>query len=200
MRKIMSISAFALAVATLPAALHASDCRRRPPPAAAPAGPFTMTTEQKGQYDTWPADLKAKYDAWPSAQQEYFWSLNADQQKGWWALNDTQRGQVYAMTPDQRSQIWPSIVAQVQGRRHRRRRAALRPPRQRARMPAAVLRARWPPMMPAAGPCRCTVQRRGHGQRSGRWQPVCVQRRCHAQEVPVCSRTVTDSCRNRGGV
>jgi hypothetical protein len=122
MKTFMSIGAFALATAALPVAAQAQTAAPAAPaasaatPAQAPAGPFTMTTAQKAQYDRWASDLKAKYDAWPSGQQEYFWSLGPDEQQGWWALSDVQRGQVLAMTPDQRAQVWPSIVAQVKGR------------------------------------------------------------------------------------
>ncbi len=198
MRKMIFISALALSTASLPVALHAQAAATPPAADAAPAGPFSMTTEQKGQYDGWPADLKAKYDAWPSAQQEYFWSLNADQQKGWWAMNDTQRGQVYAMTPDQRAQIWPSIVAQVQGR---------------ASASASASATGSTPPAPTADPSSAMASNSAaapapmQGSDSGMSGTAMANNGQYAsntdatpKKYPVCSRTVTDSCRNRNGV
>lgn len=174
MRKFMIISAFALGSALTPALLHAQDAAA-PAASAAPSGPFTMTTDQKTQYDGWAAGEKTKYDAWPSAQQEYFWSLDADQQKGWWALNETQRGQVLAMTPDQRAQVWPSIVAQVKGR---------------ATASAAPAAAAKPTA--AAEPAPQATAPGGAGEAYASADT--------GKTYPVCSRTITDSCRNRNGV
>ena len=183
MRRFLAMSALALTLTASPAALIAQtmpdttsptgsqNATSAPPTAGATA--YTPGPSEMSQMDTWPAEQKAKYQAWPADYKEYFWTLDADQQKGWWALTDEQKSQVFAMAPDERAKIWPTIVGQVTGQSM----ASATPPAPSNPASASMDSA------PASSGAMATP-------------PATAMNKTY----PVCSKTVTDSCRNRGGV
>lgn len=187
MRALLATSALALAAAAFPVSLSAQGVI--PPSTESTASAdigasadvtFTPAPDQQLEIDAWPVEQKGKYAAWPASHQEYFWSLDADQRKGWWALTAEQKAQVYAMTPDQRAQVWPSIVAQVNGQAVPP--AAATPPVESAAAPAAsgAMSADAAASVPANNMARIASSA--------------------GKTYPLCSKTVTDSCRNPGGV
>lgn len=194
MRKMMLAGAAALAICSIPATLVAQDAvdpamendvtapdsdagmPRTPPPAGAEATDMaqtakpSMTPQQQTTYDGWTPERQADYDAWAAEDQTYFWNLTPDRQKGFLALSPEQRGQIRQMTPQQQEMAWQSVMQQLQGQ----------PPA--------------PPMAQAetsgtAAPGSSAVS----GSAATTAEPT-------AKEYPVCSKTVTDNCRNRGGV
>lgn len=107
MKNFILTGAAVLAFATLPASAQAQSVSHEH---------GTMTDQQMGMYDSWPAERKAEYDRWPENVRVYFWSLDPDQQLGWWTLTNDQRARVYAMTPPQRIQAWAAINQQLRQR------------------------------------------------------------------------------------
>lgn len=219
MRYLLAASAMSLALASTPALIMAQTTTTTTPPATstmpdstaptapqdttAPtaAAPFAPAADQQAQIDAWPAEQKTKYAAWPSTYQEYFWTLDAEQQKGWWALTDEQKGQVYAMTPDQRTQVWPSIVAQVNGQSA----AATATPPANPAQPAAggmaengAIDALKDAMTADAGAAATATEKSTAS--SGTMMASNAEPAAAAKDYPLCSKTVQDSCRNRGGV
>ena len=194
-------SALALAVAGVPATIHAQSATAD---AAAPSVPadasFAMSAQQMAQHDGWPADVQGKYDALPSAQQAYFWTLDPDQQKGWWAMTGPQRAQVLAMTPDQRAQVWPSIVAQVKGGG-----SAMEKPRADAASPQnsgmATAQANAESVPPPGAVDAATVAAGtsyAGTTASGALPPPPAD--SLNKKYPVCTHKLQDNCRNRSGV
>lgn len=212
MRYLLAASAMSLALASTPALIVAQTATTTTPPATstmpdstAPtaAAPFAPAADQQAQIDAWPAEQKAKYAAWPSTYQEYFWTLDAEQQKGWWALTDEQKGQVYAMTPDQRTQVWPSIVAQVNGQSAS---AATMPPANGAQpAPGGMAENRGvdapkDAMTADAGAAATATGNAPASDTVGTMMASNAAPSAAAKKYPICSKTVQDSCRNRGGV
>lgn len=187
MRRFLAMSALALTLTASPAALIAQtmpdttsptgsqNATSAPPTAGATA--YTPGPSEMSQMDTWPAEQKAKYQAWPADYKEYFWTLDADQQKGWWALTDEQKSQVFAMAPDERAKIWPTIVGQVTGQSM----ASANP------MPASPT---------ATPPASASMDSAPASSGAMATPPATAMNKTY----PLCSKTVTDSCRNRGGV
>lgn len=220
MRNLFAASVLALAVAsapsfvaaqsTMPPAASAMPDTTSPTPpddttaATAPttATPYAPSADQQLLIDAWPAEQKSKYATWPSSYQEYFWTLDESQQKGWWALTEEQKGQVYAMTPDQRTQVWPSIVAQVNGQSAAA--TSANPAQHNPGAPAPGMAENAMPTTPGqpvgnsmtadAGPA-ATTQTPGTAMASNAEAPTAMPK-----DYPVCSKTVKDGCRNRGGV
>ncbi|MBA4355386.1 MAG: hypothetical protein C0409_11910 [Novosphingobium sp.] len=164
-------------------------------PTGSPTGTaYAPASDQQSQIDTWPAEQKTKYQAWPSTYQEYFWTLDPDQQKGWWALTDEQKSQVYAMTPEQRLQVWPAIVAQVNGKPAPAGSASPATPAQPAPGAGTAATPAEPATPPTDGMAAGTVSSSTTGNMSA--PPAEAMNK----KYPICSKTITDSCRNRGGV
>ncbi len=202
MRRFFTASALALIISASPAALIAQTMPQTtttmpdatsptgeqdmgttaPAPTPAPAASsFSPGPAEMSKMDTWPAEQKAKYKAWPSSYQEYFWTLDADQQKGWWALTDEQKSQIYAMSPEQRTQVWPTIVGQVNG--------------QSASATGAMPATPATPARAEAG-MASTMDKPAASTGNMASPPAQAMNKTY----PLCSKTVTDSCRNRGGV
>lgn len=154
----------------------------------------TMTVEQKTVYATWPAQRQTDYRAWPGDYQTYYWTLTPEQQEGYWALTDDQRGQIYKMTPEQRAAAWQSIQQQLAGQTPTTPAGQANPPGQGVPTagvpnPQAANQAAQPAM-----PADESYQ---GGPYKGALTPPPAD--AMAKDYPVCSKTVTDSCRNRGG-
>lgn len=204
MRTLFAASALALAIASAPTIVSAQSTTPATPDSTAPTatqdttapttatGTFSPTPDQQSQIDAWAAEQKTRYNAWPSTYQEYFWTLEPDQQKGWWALTDEQKAQIYAMTPEQRTQVWPSIVAQISGRAVPSSGATPAQPNPGMGEPATPAT----PAQPATPPSRGMSSM--DSSTTGNMTPPPAS--AMNEKYPVCSKTVTDSCRNRGGV
>ena len=189
---------------------------------AAPSAAATakaMTPQQKAAYDDWPADKKAAYDGWPAEYQAYYWSLSSNQQTGWWALSAEQRGQIMGMDAAQRSAAWVSIEAQLKG--------ASPPAPSTAASPAPGTATATESASPADPPVeQVQANPRGEGPASpvppapatasspvppalpadpgyqaGPYKGALTAPPAEAMNktYPLCSKTVQDSCRNRGG-
>lgn len=200
MRHFLAASALALAISASPGVLTAQTTTTQ---AAVPDSPsligtaYAPTPVEQSQIDTWPAEQKAKYQAWPSTYQEYFWTLDPDQQKGWWALTEEQKAQVYVMTPEQRTQVWPAIVAQVKGQPASAGGATPATPAQPS--PSEGMAAQpATPAQPATSPVQAAPPASSADSSTGNMTAPPAE--ALNKKYPVCSKTVTDSCRNRGGV
>jgi hypothetical protein len=165
-----------------------------PPPPARPMTPASMTPDQKAQYDAWPAEQKADYDSWTPEYQAYYWSLSAPQQKGYWALTPDQRGQIYKMTPEQQAIAWNSIAQQMAGK------TPTTPPTQ-ANPPGEGMPTTGVPDPQSADqavrPAMPADQTYQGGPYKGAMTPPPAT--AMNKDYPVCSKTVKDNCRNRGG-
>lgn len=166
--------------------------------------PATLTAEQQASYAGWPAQAKAAYDSWPAEYKAYFWTLTANQQKGWLALTDAQRKQVFDLSPADRAAAWTSIEGQLAGT------AATPSPPPAGDPMAAQVQANptgpgdasaTPPNPATAGSPVPPAQPADPGYQAGPYKGALTQPPAEAQakDYPVCSKTVTDSCRNRGG-
>ena len=120
-----------------------------------------------------------------SDYQTYYWTLSQTQMRGWWILNDTQRKQIFDMAPAQRTAMWNSIEGQMNGQA-----AAAMPamPAEPATADAAAMPAM--PAMPAQPSMPATAEQ---GTMSA--PPAEAMNKVY----PMCSKTLRDSCRNRGG-
>jgi hypothetical protein len=192
-------SSAALALLAVPAAIQAQSTAPDAAPAAATAPPPasaapSMTPEQKALYDGWSPTQKSDYQGWPADYQAYYWTLNTDQQKGYWALTADQRGQIYKMTPEQRQMAWNSVVQQLSGQ------TPSTPPGQANPPGEGVPTAGVPDPQTAdqaARPAMPADQNYQGGPYKGALTPPPATKM--DKDYPVCSKTVTDGCRNRGG-
>ena len=135
---------------------------------------YVLTPEQDVIYKAWPAERQTIYTTWPNDYKVYYWTLTEPQQDGWWLLTDDQRTRLYAMTPDQRAAAWTAIEGQL------------------ASMPAAN----------ASTTAQVATTAAAANAVAGR-EPRMVSNAvtqttpaATAGEYPLCSATVTDSCRN----
>ena len=191
MRKFFLTGAAALSVLAVPGL---SLAQVDPPPTAGVPGStnsvgdkrggYQLTPEQKTLYDSWPVERRADYDTWPQDYQVYYWSLEPDQQTGYWALSPEQRKQVYDMTPEQRTQAWASITQQLQ-----------------ANPPSAEPASPTPPNPATADSPVPPAQPQDPNYNAGPYKGALTAPPAEAanKTYPVCSKTVTDSCRNPGG-
>lgn len=223
MRKLMLTSAVALAMSSMPAALIAQEAmdstmdpamqsgapgtgaeagsQDMPPPAGAEATDMaqadkpTMTPEQQSSYDSWPADRQADYNSWPAQNQVYYWGLSPDRQEGYWALTADQRGQIYQMSPQQQELAWQSVVQQLNGQQPTTPMGQANPPG--TGMPTAGVP---DPQMASqsARPAMPADESYQGGPYKGALTPPPAT--AMNKDYPVCSKTVQDNCRNRGGV
>jgi hypothetical protein len=146
------------------------------------SGPYVLTTEQQATYDAWPPDRQTVYTAWVPVYQEYYWTLTPAQADAYWLLTDEQRAKIHGMTPDQRTIAWQSIERQLAGA-------------QTANEANAAVR----PVTETTVATRVTPD--------GQEQAVVTTSTGNAvpppaqalnKSYPLCSKTVQDSCQNRG--
>ena len=156
--------------------------------------PYTMTVQQKTTYQTWPTDRRSGYDAWPVTYQTYYWTLTPEQQEGYWALTDDQRGKIYQMTPEQRAIAWKSITQQLAGQ------TPTTPPGQANPPGQGVPTAGVPDPQMAGQPVRPAMPA-DESYQGGPYKGALTPPPSDAMNktYPVCSKTVQDGCRNRGG-
>ncbi|HEY0960345.1 MAG TPA: hypothetical protein VGE05_13920 [Novosphingobium sp.] len=173
-----------------------------------------LTSQQKTAYDGWPADKKAAYDAWPAEYQAYFWSLTDTQKTGWFALTDAQRKQVYELPPASRAAAWASIEQQLAGAAGASAPATPPPTGDPAAMgatppadqvqanpPSAEPASPTPPNPPTASTPVPPAQPADPSYNAGPYKGAMTAPPPEAlnKTYPVCSKTVQDNCRNRGG-
>ncbi|MBB4856892.1 hypothetical protein HNO88_000189 [Novosphingobium chloroacetimidivorans] len=153
-----------------------------------------MTVQQKTTYATWPAQRQSDYQAWPVDYQTYYWTLTPEQQEGYWALTNDQRGQIYKMTPEQRATAWKSIQEQMAGQTPSTPAGQANPPGQG--IPTAGV-----PNPQSANQAAQPAMPADQGYQGGPYKGALTPPPADAmsKSYPVCSRTVTDGCRNRGG-
>lgn len=191
MRNLLMSAASAIALLCAAGPLAA---QTEPTPSAAAAA--TLTSAQKMDYETWAPDQRASFDAWPLDYQAYYWTLSPNQMHGWWKLTAAQRTQIMVMTPDQRTSSWTSIEAQLAGQAA----SAVPPvsanPVGSADMPSdtapnpETAATPVPPAMPADSSYQATPYK---GALTA--PPAEAMNKVY----PLCTKTVRDSCRNRGG-
>jgi hypothetical protein len=206
MRKLMLAGSAALMALAVPAihAQSAADTTAAPPsegtadttgqPDSTTPAP-TMSADQKTMYDAWSPTQRTDYDAWPNDYKSYYWTLNTEQQKGYWALTPDQRGQIYKMTPEQRQVAWRSVVQQLAGQ------TPTTPPGQ-ANPPGAGVPTTGVPDPQMAEQSVRPAMPADPSYQGGPYKGALTPPPATAmgKEYPICSKTVTDSCRNRGGV
>jgi len=161
---------------------------------AKPITSSTMTPDQKSMYDAWPAAQRADYDSWTPEYQAYYWSLTAPQQKGYWALTPDQRGQIYKMTPEQQAIAWNSISQQMAGKTPTTPPAQANPPGEGMPTTGVPDPQYADQTVRPAMPADQTYQ---GGPYKGAMTPPPAT--AMNKDYPVCSKTVKDGCRNRGG-
>lgn len=195
MRKTILKGASALVLAGLAASISAPTLAQDAAVTAAPTTATALTAEQQAIYDGWPADKKADYETWPQAYKDYYWSLKTEQQTGFWALTDDQRGQVYKMTPEQREIAWTSIMQQLAGT------TPTTPPGQ-ANPPGTGMPTTGVPNPQTAEQTVRPAMPADQSYQGGPYKGALTPPPAAAmnKDYPVCSKTVQDSCRNRGGV
>jgi hypothetical protein len=219
MRPIVLASAAALVLTALPSVLVAQDSTATTTPvptsdgtttvtttdtavarpaaragSAARSKPQVMTVQQKTTFATWPSQRRSAYEAWPIDYKTYYWTLTPVQQEGYWALTPDQRGQIYRMSPEQRAAAWTAIQQQRAGQTPTTPAGQANPPGEG--MPTAgvpnpqVANQAAQPAMPAD-------ERYQGGPYKGALTPPPAD--AMGKSYPVCSRTVTDACRNHAG-
>lgn len=208
MRKLLLAGCAALAMLAVPATIQAQSAPETedaampgdapadpaaPPPMPAAQG-AALTPEQKAVHDGWTPQQKADYASWPNDYKVYYWTLNAEQQKGYWALTADQRGQIYKMTPEQRQMAWNSVVQQMKGETPATPMGQANPPGEG--MPTAGV-----PDPQAASQVARPAMPADENYQGGPYKGALTPPPATAMEkkYPKCSKTVTDSCVNRGG-
>jgi len=174
----------------------------RPPEQAGSAGtrmaqknkPHAMTVQQKTVYATWPSTRRTDYEAWPVDYQTYYWTLTPEQQEGYWALTNDQRGQIYKMTPEQRATAWTAIQQQLAGQ------MPTTPPGQ-ANPPGPGVPTAGVPNPQSADQAARPAMPADQSYQGGPYKGALTPPPAAAMDknYPVCSKMVTDGCRNRGG-
>ncbi|WP_285020370.1 hypothetical protein [Novosphingobium sp. fls2-241-R2A-195] len=212
MRKVLLAGSAALSLLVVPAAIHAQSDPAAPatsempaappsapapamqPPAASSASAPTLTPEQQATYDSWTPAQKSDYESWPNDYKVYYWTLSMDQQKGYWALTADQRGQIYKMTPEQRQMAWNSVLQQLKGE------TPATPPGQ-ANPPGPGVPTEGVPDPQAANQAARPAMPADETYQGGPYKGALTPPPATAMDktYPVCSKTVTDACRNRGG-
>ena len=171
------------------------------------AAPSALTVQQKTAYDAWPADRKAGYDGWPAEYQAYYWSLSSNQQSGWWTLTAEQRSQIVGMSAQQRTAAWVSIESQLKATPADA--AAATESASPAQPPAEQVQANprgegpaspVPPSPAAAAEPVPSAQPADPAYQAGPYKGALTEPPADAQNktYPVCTRKITDSCRNPG--
>lgn len=221
MRKTLLASAAAVALAAMPGVLLAQSTTTPVPPpngtttvtttettTAVPAPqsgsastdmaqknkPYAMTVQQKTVYATWPSERRTGYEAWPIEYQTYYWTLTPEQQAGYWALTPDQRGQIYKMTPEQRKLAWQSVQQQLAGQ------TPTTPPGQ-ANPPGPGVPTAGVPNPQSADQAAPPAMPADESYQGGPYKGALTPPPADAmsKDYPICSRTVTDGCRNRAG-
>jgi hypothetical protein len=180
MRTLLLTGAAALSLAAIPFTAIAQQASTTTE--AVVSGPYVLTTEQQVTYDTWPPDRQTVYTTWVPVSQEYYWTLTPAQADAYWLLTDEQRNKIYVMTPAQRTIAWQSIERQLAGAQT-----------------ANEANAAVPPVTETTVATRLTAD--------GQEQAVVTTSTSNAvpppaqalnKSYPLCSKTVQDSCQNRG--
>lgn len=155
-------------------------------------GTKTMTVQQKTVYATWEPTRQSDYGAWPVGQQTYYWTLTPEQQKGYWSLSTDERGRIYRMTPEQRALALQSVVQQLRGQQ------PSTPPGQ-ANPPGSGLPTAGVPNPQTANQATQPAMPADEGYQGGPYKGALTPPPADAMSktYPVCSRTVSDRCRNR---
>jgi hypothetical protein len=195
MRKLLFAGASALVLAALPAAISAQEAASATDAMAERQTPVTLTPDQQADYDSWTEEQRSDYDAWPDEYKVYYWTLAPERQKGYWALSADQRGQIYKMSPQQREMAWQSVVQQLQGQTPTTPAAQANPPGEG--MPTTGV-----PAPKAAAQAVRPAMPADESYQGGPYKGALTPPPASAmnKDYPVCSKTVQDSCRNRGGV
>ena len=164
---------------------------------AAPAAvAVSLTSAQTMDYETWAPDQRAAYNAWPADYQAYYWTLTLNQMHGWWKITPVQRTQIMAMTADQRVSSWTLIEAQLAGQPATPVAPVSANPIGSAAMPSdtppnpETAAMPVPPAMPADPAYQATPYK---GALTA--PPAEAMNKVY----PLCTKTLRDSCRNRGG-
>lgn len=153
-----------------------------------------LTASQQVDYNSWTAEQRAAYDTWPAAAQTYYWTLTLNQMHGWWKLSDAQRGQVLAMTPEQQITAWTSIEAQVAGQ-------AAPAVVQANPVGSSDMPSMTPPNPVTAADPVPPATPADPGYQAGPYKGALTPAPAEAMNkvYPLCTKTLQDSCRNRGG-
>lgn len=165
------------------------------------AQPAGLSAEQTSAYKAWSDDQRTSYDTWPVNYRTYYWTLTPPRQSGWWLLTDEQRARIYAMAEADRAAALDRVQAEMSAR------AAAPPPAptvvetQANPQGAGVPSATPPNPMAAADPVP-PAQPADPGYHAGPYKGALTPPPAEAmnKSYPVCSRTVQDNCRNRGGM
>jgi hypothetical protein len=156
--------------------------------------PHTMTVKQKTVFATWPVERRTGYEAWPIEYQTYYWTLTPEQQAGYWALTPDQRGQIYKMTPEQRKLAWRAVQQQLAGQ------TPTTPPGQ-ANPPGPGVPTAGVPNPQSANQAAPPAMPADESYQGGPYKGALTPPPADAmsKDYPICSKTVTDGCKNRGG-
>jgi hypothetical protein len=213
MIKYFMASAAALAILAAPAIARAQDAaapvnsQERVPSGSGPpssgghavipeaGAAFKMTPQEQQVHDAWPAQQQSDYDAWTPDTQSYYWSLNEQQQKGYWALTPDQRGMIYKMTPDQRAKAWQAIAAQMNGQ-------VPPTPAGQANPPGLGTPTNGVPAPQTADQSVPPAMPQDPNYQGGPYKGALTPPPATAmnKDYPVCTKTLQDNCRNRGGI
>ena len=189
MRKLLftAVSALTVSIATMLLAAQTAMSTMSATP--------TMSAEQSTSYEGWTVAQRASFDGWPADYQAYYWTLNPTQSRGWWKLNDVQRKQVMDMTPAQRASMWFAVEAQLDRQAAMAAQVQANPvgsdqPASATAPDPASADASVAPAMPADA-----------GYQAGPYKGALTAAPAEAMNkvYPWCTKTLRDSCRNRGG-
>ena len=116
MRTILMAGAAAISMAAIPVtSLAQSDVPGSTNSISDKRAVYEMSEEQKGMYDSWPAEKQSEYESWPYDYQVYYWDLDPMYQPGFWALTPEQRTKIYSMEALDQETAWKSVMAQLNG-------------------------------------------------------------------------------------
>lgn len=189
MRRFFTTSAIALVISASPVALLAQTMPQSPdatsptgtqdtmnaPPASsadpAPANP-APTPQAGAPYTPGPAEM-SQMDTWPADKKTKYQAWPADYQQYFWTLDADQQKGWWALTDEQKAQVFAMS------------------PEDRAKVwPTIVGQVNGAPAPQSATPAAPPAESLGASASAGS---------AANKTYPVCSKTVTDGCRNRGG-
>ena len=164
------------------------------------AQPAGLTAEQTTAWQAWNHDQQVAYDTWPVNYRTYYWTLTPPRQSGWWLLTDEQRARIYAMAEADRAAALDRVQAEMSAR------AAAPPPVQtvvqtQANPEGPGMPSATPPNPATAADPVPPAQPADPTYRAGPYKGALTPPPAEAmgKTYPTCSRTVQDSCVNRGG-
>ena len=72
-----------------------------------------LNTQQRADFEAWPAAQQAAYELWPAETKSYYWSLVPERRMLFWRLSDEDKIALTAMSGPERDAAWGQIESRA---------------------------------------------------------------------------------------